>query len=52
MDEQTFDAVVDPAKMVKPYAVVAARSEEGLYSASSTPAERREQLKFVDNGRA
>jgi hypothetical protein len=52
VDEQTFDAVVDPAKMVKPYAVVAARSEEGLYSASSTPAERREQLKFVDNGRA
>ena len=47
-----FDRVVDPAKMVKPYAVVAARSEEGLYSASSTPAERREQLKFVDNGRA
>jgi hypothetical protein len=34
VDEQTFDRVVDPAKMVKPYAVVAAWAEEGLYSAS------------------
>jgi hypothetical protein len=34
VDERTFDRVVDPAKMVKPYVVVAARTEEGLYSAS------------------
>jgi hypothetical protein len=34
MNEQTAGRVVDAAKMVKPYAVVAARAEEGLYCAS------------------
>jgi hypothetical protein len=34
VDERTFDRVVDPVKMVRPYVVVVARAEEGLYSAS------------------
>ena len=50
VDERPFDRVVDPAKMVKPYVVVVARAEEGLYSHRFTPAERRKQLKFVENG--
>jgi hypothetical protein len=34
VDERTFDRVVDPAKTVKPYVVVVAQAEEGLYCAS------------------
>jgi hypothetical protein len=35
VDERTFDRMVDSAKMVKPYVVVVARAEEGLYCASA-----------------
>ena len=52
MNEQTFDRVVDAAKMVKSYVVVAACADKVYTAHRSTPAERRKQLKFVENGQA
>jgi len=52
MNEQTFDRVVDAAKMVKSYVVVAACAEEGLYCASVHASGEAQQLKFVENGQA
>jgi hypothetical protein len=52
VDERTFDRAVDSAKMVKPTSSWRPERRRVYTPHRPTPAERRKQLKFVENGQA